>query len=204
MDHVRASAVHLPPQLKAIVRIQVATGARPSEILNMRPCEIDRTGPEWVYRPKMHKNAKRGKTRAIPLVGDAKEAVIDFLNRPSDAYCFSPKEAVKWNNTQKRAARKSKVQPSQIDRSRPDARKPKDRYDKYSYWHAIDSACKKAGVPRWHPYQLRHLAGTLVREALGAEAAQALLGHANLSMTQHYAKLSENKAIEAAKHAPKL
>lgn len=205
LEHVRATAKHLPPQLKAIIRIQVATGARPSEILNMKAEEIDRTGDEWIYRPKQHKTAKRGKTRAIPLVGDAKDAVIDFLNRPADAFLFSPKEAVQWWNAQKRADRKTKVQPSQQDRSNPNATKtPRDCYDKFSYWRAISRACKKAGVPGWHPYQLRHLAGTLVREALGAEAAQALLGHSNLQMTQHYAKLSESKAIEAAKAAPKL
>ncbi len=55
-----------------------------------------------------------------------------------------------------------------------------------------------------HPYQLRHLAATVVREALGIEATQALLGHSQIAMTEHYAKLTEAKAIEAAKHAPKL
>jgi integrase len=51
---------------------------------------------------------------------------------------------------------------------------------------------------------LRHTAGTIVREQLGPEAAQALLGHSHIQMTEHYAKVSEAKAIEAAKHAPKL
>ncbi|MBU6174490.1 MAG: tyrosine-type recombinase/integrase [Planctomycetes bacterium] len=205
LDHVRATAKHLPPQLRAVIRIQVATGARPSEILNMRGCEIDRSGSEWVYRPALHKNAKRGKTRFIPLIGDARDAVIEYLNRDPNSYLFSPKEAVAWHNAQKRAARKSKVQPSQRDRSNPNAEKlPRDRFDVHSYRRAIDRACKKAGVPTWHPYQLRHLAGTLVRDVLGPEAAQALLGHSNIRMTEHYAKLSERKAIEAAKAAPKL
>jgi integrase len=205
LDDVRKTVEFLPPQLRAVIRIQLATGARPSEILNMKPGEIDRSGSEWIYRPKQHKNAKRGKSRAIPLVGDAKEAVIDYLNRDPESYCFSPKEAVDWWNAQKRADRKSKVQPSQRDRSNPNATKlPRDCYDKNSLGRAIARACKKAGVPSWHPYQLRHLAGTLVRDALGAEAAQALLGHSNIKMTEHYAKLSEQKAIEAAKAAPKL
>lgn len=205
LEHVRATAKHLPPQLRAVIRIQVATGARPSEVLTMTPGEIDRSGPEWIYRPTKHKNTNKGKSRAIPLLGDAKEAVIDFLNRDPDSYLFSPREAVAWHNAQKRAARKTKVQPSQRDRSKPDATKlPRDHYDKYSYRRAVERACTKAGVPYWHPYQLRHLAGTLVREALGPEAAQALLGHSNIRMTEHYAKISERKAIEAAKAAPKL
>lgn len=205
LDHVRATAKHLSPQLKAVIRIQVATGARPSEVLTMTPGEIDRSGPEWIYRPTKHKNTNRGKSRAIPLLGDAKEAVIDFINRDPDSYLFSPREAVAWQNAQKRAARKTKVQPSQRDRSKPNAaRGPGDRFDVHSYRRAVARACDKAGVPYWHPYQLRHTAGTLVREALGPESAQALLGHSNIRMTEHYAKVAEQKAIEASKAAPKL
>jgi hypothetical protein len=63
LDHVRATTEHLPPQLRAVIRIQVATGARPSEILMMTPAEIDRTGEDWIYRPAKHKNAKRKKAR---------------------------------------------------------------------------------------------------------------------------------------------
>ena len=205
IEHVRATAKFLSPQLKAVIRIQVATGARPSEVLNMTPGEIDRSGPEWVYRPAKHKNATRGKARAIPLVGDAREAVIDFLNRDPDSFLFSPQESMAWHNAQKRADRKTKVQPSQRDRSNPDAtRGPGDRFNVHSYRRAVARACDKAGVPYWHPYQLRHLAATSIRDVLGPEAVQALLGHSNIRMTEHYAKVTERKAIEAAKHAPKL
>jgi len=41
---------------------------------------------------------------------------------------------------------------------------------------------------RWHPHQLRHNAATLIRELYGLEAAQAILGHKTLSMTQVYAQ----------------
>jgi integrase len=44
----------------------------------------------------------------------------------------------------------------------------------------------------------------VVREALGVEAAQAFLGHSRAAMTEHYAKQSLNKAIEAAKVAPSI
>jgi integrase len=153
----------------------------------------------------MHKNAKRGKLRVIPIVGDAKEAIIDYLNRDSQAFLFSPKEAYAWWQAQKRLARKSKVQPSQRDRSKKDPQnQPSDCYDVHSYRRAIQRAAVKAGVPEWHPYQLRHLAGTLIRDLLGPEEAQALLGHSNIRMTEHYARVSERKAIEAAKHAPTL
>jgi integrase len=48
---------------------------------------------------------------------------------------------------------------------------------------------------RWHPNQLRHSAATAIRRQYGAEAAQAVLGHAELSTTEIYAE----KNLEAAR-----
>ena len=205
IETVRATAKHLSPVLKAMLRVQVATGMRPSEVCNIRPCDIDRSGETWMFRPAKHKTANKGKRKAVPLLGDAREAITDYLNRDPQAYCFSPAESVAWWQATKRASRKSRVQPSQESRAKENPRKqPGDRYDATSYRQSIQRAAKRAKVEPWHPYQLRHLAGTVVRAALGIEAAQALLGHSQLSMTEHYAKQSESKAIEAAQHAPKL
>jgi integrase len=41
---------------------------------------------------------------------------------------------------------------------------------------------------RWHPHQLRHNAATLIRELYGLEAAQAILGHKTIAITQIYAQ----------------
>lgn len=40
----------------------------------------------------------------------------------------------------------------------------------------------------WTPHQVRHLAGTLVREKYGEEVARAFLGHRDPRMTAHYTK----------------
>ena len=40
----------------------------------------------------------------------------------------------------------------------------------------------------WHPNQLRHNAATFLRKQFGAEAAQVILGHRNLSVTELYAE----------------
>jgi integrase len=45
---------------------------------------------------------------------------------------------------------------------------------------------------------LRHTAGTAIREEMGIEAAQALLGHSRLDVTQVYAEKSKALAREAA------
>ena len=202
IEHVRATAQFLTPVVKAMLRIHVATGMRPSELCSLRPCDIDRTGLEWFYRPPKHKNTNKGKTRAIPFVGDARDALEDYINRDPQSYCFSPKESMAWYRAKLRSERKG-YGSYKRKKERP-SKEPGDCYDSGSYRQAIQRAAKQAKVPSWHPYQIRHLAGTFVREALGPEAAQALLGHSHISMTEHYAKVSERKAIEAANAAPTL
>jgi integrase len=158
-----------------------------------------------MFRPSKHKTAHHGKRKAVPLVGDARSAIEDYLNRPADAYLFSPQESMAWLSAQRRAARKTRVQPSQQNRRKANPeRAPRDRFDSGSFNQAIRKACIKANVEPWTPYQLRHLAGTMVRDALGIEHAQALLGHATIAMTEHYTRNAEQKAIEAAQHAPTL
>jgi integrase len=63
---------------------------------------------------------------------------------------------------------------------------------------ALRQACDKAGVPRFTPYHLRHTHGTLVRDALGIEAAQAALGHASANMTSVYTAKLDKLAHKAA------
>ena len=48
---------------------------------------------------------------------------------------------------------------------------------------------------RWHPHRLRHAAGSRLRKEFGVEAAQVILGHKTLSVTELYAQ----KNVEAAR-----
>jgi integrase len=100
-----------------------------------------------------------------------------------------------------------------------------DRYNVTAYRRAIARACDLAfphptlsnlppkslstdqhaelkawqSAHRWHPNQLRHSAATSIRRQYGAEAAQAVLGHAQLSTTEIYAE----KSLEAAREIMK-
>jgi len=205
IDDVRRTAAELSPVLRAMVRVHIGTGMRPSELCNMRPCDIDRSGSEWFYRPPKHKTANRGKIKAVPILADARAALTDYLNRDPNSYCFCPKESLAWFRSMQRVKRKSKVQPSQASRAVDSPHKqPGQRFTADSYRQAITRAAKRASVPHWHPYQLRHLAATFIRDALGVEAAQAMLGHSRAAMTEHYAKQNEQKSIDAAKSAPTL
>lgn len=205
LSWVRATANELSPVVRDMLRIQVATGMRPSEICRIRPCDVDQTNSVWMYRPPTHKTANRGKRKSVPLVGDARDAIQPYLDRDPTSYCFSPAESMAWFRQKLRDSRKSKVQPSQVTRKKPNPKKqPRDHFDANSYRQSIQRAAKRAGVPSWHPYQLRHSVATAIREALGVEHAQALLGHSHQAMTEHYARISESKAVEAAYHTPTL
>jgi integrase len=190
-----------------MLRIQIGTGMRPKEICMMRPCDIDRSGEVWVYKPSNHKTQWCGKKKAIPLVGDAKAAVTDYLNRDPKAYCFVPAEAMAWRRavgSAKRTTPLSCGNRAGTNRKANPKRLPRDRYDAQSYRQAITRAAKKAQVPHWHPYQCRHLTATIVRAVLGIEETKALLGHSKAAMTEHYARESIEAATKAAKAAPKL
>ncbi|XZE45154.1 tyrosine-type recombinase/integrase [Pirellulaceae bacterium SH467] len=200
IEIVRKTAKELSPIIKSMLRVQLSTGMRPEEVCSMRPCDIDRSGETWFYRPAKHKNTHRGKTRAIPILGDAREAITDYLNRDAESYLFSPREADSWFRAKLSSERKGYGSYKPVKGTL----KAGPKYTSQSYRQAIARAAQRAKVPCWVPYQIRHLNLTMVRQALGIEAAQALGGHARADMTEHYAAVSEVKAIEAAKAAPKL
>lgn len=79
-------------------------------------------------------------------------------------------------------------------------RTPGERYATQPVRVAIQRACEKAGVPVFTPHQLRHLAGTLVREPYGVDVARALLGHSIASMTEIYSReVDKGLALKAVK-----
>jgi integrase len=105
-------------------------------------------------------------------------------------------------------------------------KKPGERYAVASYGQAIRKACEKIfDMPRelrnvsmslpesersqlksqarvwrekhcWHPHQLRHTAATEIRRQYGIEAAQVVLGHTNLAVTEVYAERDRRLAQE--------
>jgi integrase len=50
----------------------------------------------------------------------------------------------------------------------------------------------------WHPHQLRHSAATEIRKRFGIEAAQHVLGHATLNVTEIYAEKNAEAARQVA------
>jgi integrase len=199
-EHVNATLPHLSRQLRGLVQFQRLTGCRPSEACLVRGCDVDMTGPAWWYKPATHKNAWRGRDRLIPLGPKVQAAVAEFLSDDPAAYLFSPAAGRSEWYAQVRSRRKTKVQPSQVCRKKHRPKKrPGLHYTARSYAAAVAKACKKGGVPHWHPNQLRHSHATMIRRQFGLEAAQVALGHARANVTQVYAERDQTLALKIAR-----
>ena len=181
---------YLPEVVADMVRFQRLTACRPGEVCVLRPCDVDRSGGDiWVYRPKGHKSEHQGRKRTVFIGSKAQAVLLPYLLRDADSYCFSPLDTERKRLARMRANRKTKVQPSQLDRSKKNAkRKPGERYTTNSFGYAIRRASEKAGVERWGPNRLRHTAATRIREQFGLEAAQTVLGHAKADTSEIYAE----------------
>lgn len=57
------------------LRLLWITGARPKELIDLTPAELEKDDRHWVYRPKHHKTRKKNKLRAI-VFGAESEAIL--------------------------------------------------------------------------------------------------------------------------------
>lgn len=204
LQHVQNTLPYLTPTLQDMVMVQYYGGMRPGEVQTMRFVDIDRNGEIWLYRPERHKTAYRGHKRVIPLGPKAQEILRKYLNFQLDKPIFSPARAREEWEAEKRRSRKTKVQPSQTDRTKPNPmRLPGEKYPRHSYVTAIRRAVDKANaaganVPYWHPHQLRHTMATEIRRTFDLDAARASLGHKSLGITETYAEMDEGLAMKVA------
>jgi integrase len=199
-DVVNATLIHLPPVIANMVRLQRLTGARPGEIVQLRAIDIDRSGAVWEYRPERHKTEHHDRERVIFFGPQAQEIVTKYLGLDLSAPLFRPDQSEAERSAERRKRRKTPLWPSHLKMKEQDKRhRPRralhQEYDVTAYRRAICRACVRAGVPVWTPHRLRHAAATEIRRRFGLEAAQAVLGHAALGVTQVYAE----KDMEAAK-----
>ncbi|PCJ52062.1 MAG: recombinase XerD [Planctomycetota bacterium] len=190
-------------QVAAMIELQWLTGMRPGEAVQMCWCDLDYTDKTWVYSPASHKTEHHGRSRSIPLGPKAQVILEEFRKLNTKVPIFSPIEADAEYRAEKSRHRKTKVQPSQIQRKRKAKANPKrilrDAYDPFSYRRAIHRACDKAGIARWSPNQLRHSAATRIRKDYGIDAARALLGHSSSTITEVYAELDQAQVLRIMK-----
>lgn len=199
-EHIDAILPELNRHVRGLVQIQRFTGMRPGEACTMKRSEIDMASEEdWTYRPSHHKTTWRGKRRAISIGPRGRELLKTFFTDNPDDYLFSPRRMMAERDVERRAKRKSKVQPSQVCRKKAkNKNRLRDRYYRQVYLNTIKRACLKVGIPPWHPNQIRHNYGTKARKIRGLEGAQASLGHSRANVTETYAEIAVGLAAEIA------
>ncbi|WP_428939695.1 tyrosine-type recombinase/integrase [Fontivita pretiosa] len=213
IEYVEAVLPYVSRQVAAMIRLQLLTGMRPGEVCSMRACDIDTTGALWVYRPSRHKTLHHGHQREIYLGPRAQEIVKPFLRPGLGEYLFSPADAERERREAMHAARRTPASCGNVpgsNRKLNPRKKPGACYTPMSYHRAVREGCDKADaharaqmdlaveqrvIPRWNPHRLRHNAATELRKNYGLEAAQVILGHKTLTVTQVYAE----KNVEQAK-----
>lgn len=127
----------LSPTLQAMVRVQWLTGCRPGQVCAMRNDEIAKGSDGlWVWTPKRHKSAAKGKTLTIFLGPRCQEILGPFLS--DREYVFTPTgnsagayyKASSYHHAVKKAAAKVGVKPwtpHQVRHAR--GTEVEDRYD---------------------------------------------------------------------------
>ena len=93
LAQVEAVLPFLSRQVKAMVRLQLVTGARGGELCSIRTCDLDTTGEVWTYKPAKHKTSHRDIERVIRFGPKGKEILAPMLKTDVQAFIFSPADA---------------------------------------------------------------------------------------------------------------
>ncbi|MDA7911930.1 site-specific integrase [bacterium] len=215
LEIIRATQEQLTPVVADMVEVHRLIGARPSEICDLRPCDINFSDKVWLYTPAQHKTEYLGNSRQIAIGPKAQEVLDRYLSRDSYAYCFTPSDAYQQYLKRRSDGRKTPERKTQKSRSKNQSFKP--NYNKDSYRRAIDRATARAfPIPEefqnnsekvavwkeryyWKPNQLRKNAATFARKHMDLETAQLVLGHSSKKTTERfYAELDIDRALEFA------
>jgi integrase len=187
--HVQVIREHVLPVVWSMVQVQDLAAMRPGEVVRLRATELDRSGDIWFFRPEQHKKVHLGQGRTIFLGPQAQAILVPWLercqDRPEGGYLFSAREAVAERYLQ--LGRQLNLKAKKV---------PGEHYQVTSYARAIAKGCARAGIPRWHPHQLRHGAATRLAAEFGVETARIILGHTSLDTTQIYAEQDLRRALD--------
>lgn len=144
---VDATLPFLPEVVADMVRLQRLTGMRPAEVCIVCPCDIDRSGDVWLYRPASHKTEHHGRDRVVFIGAEAQGVLLRYLAREATAYCFRPCDSVaKWLAAE-HAARITPLtygNRSGTNRVRRHKREAGEAYEVDAYRRAISRACDRA------------------------------------------------------------
>ena len=203
---VQKTIRYLPHDVRAMVQVQLLTGARPGEIRSLRWSEIETSGDIWQYRPLHHKTKHHNRERTIRFGPLAQAILLAFKDRDPNQPLFSPAQSESARHAAMRAARKTPVQPTQVLRAKLAAktatkrdRTPGILYTRKSYRKAVARACERANVEHWHPHQLRHTFADFATRTDSLDLASTLLDHSSLRTTLAYTDTDTRRANDFAR-----
>lgn len=199
---ISATMEYLPQVVGDMVELQLLTGMRSGELCIMRPVDIDRSGDIWLYSPSHHKTEHLDHVRSIAIGKRAQGILLRYLARAENSYLFRPLDSEAKRRAEMTAARITPLSCGNrpgTNRKTDPKRKPGDRYSVDSYRRAIARAAKAAGVEPWSPHRLRHTMATEVRRHYSLDHVQAVLGHKGARISEVYAELDRDKAIQVAR-----
>jgi integrase len=188
-------------RIAAMILLQLHSGMRPGEVVQMVMRAIDMTGSIWIYTPPRFKSEHHRKARRVYLGPRSQDILREWLRTELDAPLFQPVETGADRAAEKRSKRATKLWLSHVahqarKRKRWPIRTPGALYTVASYRRAIARACEAAKVPVWGPHGLRHAAAS-VMPGVRRESARIVLGHSKIDTTRLYGAVDEGKAIEA-------
>ncbi|MBM4005356.1 MAG: site-specific integrase [Planctomycetes bacterium] len=150
-DVVDRTLPYLPSVVRDMVQLQRLTGARPGEIIQMRPADIDRTGPVWRFTPQEHKTEHHERKRIVCIGPRAQMILKPYLLRADETCCFVPSESAEKQRRRRTMNRTTPLSCGNLPGDRSTKRRrspPGDCYSTDTYRRAITRGCELAfGMP---------------------------------------------------------
>ena len=166
LDQPRGSA---PKDMRdrAMLELLYATGIRVSELINLNVSDVNLQVGYIICR-----DAK--KERVVPFGAPAKRALSDYMKNARDLMLEDQSSDVLFTNC---------------------SGQPMSRQ---GFWKLVKYYARKAGITAdITPHTLRHsFAAHLVENGADLRSVQEMLGHSDISTTQIYANMSQNKLRE--------
>lgn len=166
-----------PHVLAQAIEVQLRTGMRPQELVNMRigGLRLTHTRENWEYLPLWHKTQHKRTIRIIKCGPEVQVILRDRIDAIAAQGCLMDGEIVV-----------PRIAAPGADLTGGDQRRIWPWRTVGGYYQAIKRAAKRAGED-WAPNQLRHAALTLAAAVLGDKAAAQVAGHTDVRTTrQHY------------------
>lgn len=159
----------------AIILTLLDTGVRATELCSLRIGDVDVKTGRVTIKHGVTGGAKGGKGRTVFLGKSARKAVWTYLvSREDEDDADAPLFMGKFGR----------------------------KLNNVSLRHLINSLGTRAGVAKCHPHRFRHtFAITYLRSGGDVFTLQSLLGHSDLAMVQHYARVAEVDVQQVHKRA---